>query len=60
MLFKFSEKFLNTDHIKPIGNVFQISPAILIKFGEKFSLIYTKFFIITKKFLEFSYDFIKL
>ncbi len=56
-----SEKSLNINHINPFGNDFQISPTILIKFGEKFLLIYTKLLKITKKnFLEFSYDIFKL
>ncbi len=51
-LFKFSEKPVIYHNIINIGNVFDISPKISIKFGENFSLSYTKLFKITKKIYE--------
>ncbi len=59
MFYKVSENHLKFHHIIPIGNDFQTSPTISIKFVEKFSLISTKLFKITKKFLEFSNDILK-
>ncbi len=49
MFFKFTEVLLKFHYIILIGNDFQISPTISIKFVEKFSLIYTKLLKITKK-----------